>query len=458
MKKIKKVLAMIMAMAMIMGLGMTAFAAPDDDSTTSNIIVNGLAAEDEVTTVNLYPAITWDEAGSNWVVATWADPYIDIEGDAYVITDKEALVAAVTGSPITQQLAANSTTVTFENVPVGAYVVTASGTNASYAPMVAENYKDDATYMEAEDITIVAKTDGYVLTKEQKVEAAGDKFVGRGEEVTFTITTTFPSFDDPDAEDNSYKIVDTPNGLEITEVNSILIGGDDATVQGSFDQESGEYTIDLTSEIGTTNANAGKSVVIEYTAIVTSEEGYSNTANAFRNDVALDEDGDGDEGFTGDITITKYAEDGSTVLNGAEFEVYHGTKAEAEEDSVEALEFVMISEGVYKLALNGEEDATTTVVATNGTVQVKGLEEGNYWFKEVKAPEGYSINEDGVPVTIIADDTKDVSMVGSLTDSKLSSLPSTGGMGTTIFTIGGIVIMVAAAGLYFANRRKNNAE
>ena len=118
----------------------------------------------------------------------------------------------------------------------------------------------------------------------------------------------------------------------------------------------------------------------------------------------------------------------------------------------------MTSEGVYKLALNGEEGATATVVATNGTVQVKGLEEGNYWFKEVKAPEGYSINEAGVPVTIVADDTKDVSMVGSLTDSKLSSLPSTGGIGTTIFTIGGIVIMVAAAGLYFANRRKNNAE
>lgn len=43
-------------------------------------------------------------------------------------------------------------------------------------------------------------------------------------------------------------------------------------------------------------------------------------------------------------------------------------------------------------------------------------------------------------------------------NTKLSTLPGTGGIGTTIFTIGGIVIMITAAGLFFANRRKNSAE
>ena len=32
--------------------------------------------------------------------------------------------------------------------------------------------------------------------------------------------------------------------------------------------------------------------------------------------------------------------------------------------------------------------------------------------------------------------------------------PSTGGIGTTIFTIGGCAIMIIAAGLFFATRRK----
>ena len=41
-------------------------------------------------------------------------------------------------------------------------------------------------------------------------------------------------------------------------------------------------------------------------------------------------------------------------------------------------------------------------------------------------------------------------------DTKLSSLPSTGGIGTTIFTIAGCVIMIAAAGLFFANRKKSD--
>lgn len=42
----------------------------------------------------------------------------------------------------------------------------------------------------------------------------------------------------------------------------------------------------------------------------------------------------------------------------------------------------------------------------------------------------------------------------AIPNTKLSTLPGTGGMGTTIFTIGGVVIMISAAGLYFATRKK----
>lgn len=457
MKKIKKILAVVMTLAMVLGMSMTTFAAPDDDSTTSNIVVKGLAAEDTNTTVNLYAAVTWDKENSRWNVAEWATDYINTSNDPYTITDKVELVKHVSGTPIQQTLTAGSTEVTFENVPVGAYVITASGTSASYAPMVAETYDEDETYMTAEDVTVTAKTDGYDVTKQQKVEAGGNKFVGRGETVTFTITTTFPSYEDPDAEGNTFTITDTPVGLEIQSVTSITIGGGDATVQGSYDQDKTVYTIDLSSQIGDANANAGKPVVVTYTAIVTSDEGYSNTANAYRNNVGMGDDTE--EGWTGDITITKYAENGTTELKGAEFEVYHGTKEEVEAEGSEltALRFVKISDGVYKLALGSEtgDNVSTTIVATNGTVQVKGLEEGNYWFKETKAPDGYSINEAGVLVTITAAED-DVHEVGSLTDTKLSELPETGGIGTTIFTIGGCIIMIAAAGLFFASRRKSS--
>ena len=93
---------------------------------------------------------------------------------------------------------------------------------------------------------------------------------------------------------------------------------------------------------------------------------------------------------------------------------------------------------------------------------MKGLDEGTYWFKETKAPSGYSINAAGKQVTITLPTATDngklqnVSVSDTLTDTKLSALPSTGGIGTTIFTIGGCAIMIAAAFLFFASRKKND--
>lgn len=450
MRKLRKVMALLLTLAMVMGMSLTTFAAPDEDPTTSNITVNGLASEDKNTTVNLYAAVTWDKVNSTWKVADWASAFIDTTSNPYTIKDAEKLVEAVSGTPsYTQTLVKEQNSVTFENIPVGAYVITASGEKASYAPMVAETYDEEETYMQAEDVTVTAKTDGYDLTKEQKE----DNFVGRGEIVIFTITTTFPSFAHPDAPDNSYKIIDTPDGLEIQKVISVKIGGEDATIQGAYDIEHKNYTIDLTNKIGTSNENAGKTVVITYEAKVTSDNGYTNTANAYRNDVDLG--GDEEKGYTGDVVITKYDENGTTILNGAEFKVYHATKSAVEAGGEDALYFVQDSAGVYHLAASNEQGATQTVVATNGTVKVKGLEEGDYWFEETKAPDGYSINSDGVTVNIIADETQNVHIEKSLTDTKLAELPGTGGIGTTIFTIGGCVIMIAAAGLYFASRRKH---
>ena len=87
-------------------------------------------------------------------------------------------------------------------------------------------------------------------------------------------------------------------------------------------------------------------------------------------------------------------------------------------------------------------------------VKIVGLDEGNYHFEEVVAPDGYSINDDGLTVAITEGTNEDY--VGNFFDTKLAELPGTGGIGTTIFTIGGCVIMIAAAGLYFASRRKHS--
>ena len=455
----RKIFAVLLTLAMVLAMSMTAFAAEVTEPVTSyssKITVTGLSSQEEET-VSLYAAITLNVDKNEWIVADWAKKYIKLSenGKKYEITDAAALAKAVSAQvpPFQQKHVVGETQVEFPDVPVGAYVVTASGVKITYSPMVAETYKDSETYMQAKDVTLVAKSTGYDVKKE-----AQDGFVKRGEEVTFKITTTFPSFETADSKDNNFKIIDTPTGLDIKEITSVEIGNAPLTAVEDYTTSkatNGEYTIEFTQKtIGTTNANAGKTVVVQYKAIVTSEEGYTNTANTFRKDVNM---GNTEvKGYTGTIKLTKYAENGTTVLKGAEFKLYKGSKTDVKEKNIEALKFVKISDDVYKLALDTDEDKTSTLVSKNGVLTVKGLDEGEYWFEETKAPEGYSINTNGATATITENKTQNVTVNASLTDSKLSALPSTGGIGTTIFTIAGCLIMVAAAGLFFASRKRTN--
>ena len=459
MKKMRKIFAVLLTLAMVLAMSMTAFAAEVTEPVTSyssKITVTGLSSQEEET-VSLYAAITLNVDKNEWIVADWAKKYIKLSenGKKYEITDAAALAKAVSAQvpPFQQKHVVGETQVEFPDVPVGAYVVTASGVKITYSPMVAETYKDSETYMQAKDVTLVAKSTGYDVKKE-----AQDGFVKRGEEVTFKITTTFPSFETADSKDNNFKIIDTPTGLDIKEITSVEIGNAPLTAVEDYTTSkatNGEYTIEFTQKtIGTTNANAGKTVVVQYKAIVTSEEGYTNSANTFRKDVNM---GNTEvKGYTGTIKLTKYAENGTTVLKGAEFKLYKGSKTDVKEKNIEALKFVKISDDVYKLALDTDEDKTSTLVSKNGVLTVKGLDEGEYWFEETKAPEGYSINVDGASATIKESKDKNVTVPTSLKDTKLSALPSTGGIGTTIFTIAGCLIMVTAAGLFFASRKKAN--
>ena len=117
-----------------------------------------------------------------------------------------------------------------------------------------------------------------------------------------------------------------------------------------------------------------------------------------------------------------------------------------------------VSDGVYKVALDREEGATDILVATNGTLKVTGLDEGNYEFKETKAPTGYKVNSENKAFTMNVDEKKVTVDAGEFVNTKLSSLPSTGGMGTYLFTIIGVVVMAGAAGAFFISRRKGSEE
>ena len=203
--------------------------------------------------------------------------------------------------------------------------------------------------------------------------------------------------------------------------------------------------------IGETNEHAGAAVKVVVTATVTGTT-YKNTATSSNNSSELPVEVDGD---TGTITLTKT--DGDHTLPGAEFEVKLNNNKQS---------FVMISDGVYRLATSEDLTTTSTVVVgsgadNEGVLVLDGLKEGIYTITETKAPEGFALLGQDIIKEIKfvenatgSEEDQAINIFFEVVNTKLSSLPETGGIGTTIFTIGGCAIMIAAAGLYFASRRK----
>lgn len=453
--KAKKILAVLMTAAVLSGTtaatAVSTYAEVNQENLTSTITVQGLG-EGVDTELWLYQAVSIDKERNNWVVADWAKKYIN-EQD-YTIVDPQGLTKVAEEQAAASTAKSNGlTSVNFDNMSIGVYVIRAAAANTTYNPMVANTYDNTQNYIAVKDVAVTAKSATVDLTKK---EIEGDNFVGKGETVTFEIETTFPYFDEK-AADKSFEIYDTPTGMKITSVESVTIGG--VSVEGkSFTESDGTYTINLTDQIQENNKNAGKKVVVKYKAIVTSEDGYSNTANSSGSTADSTV-----QGHTGDIILTKYATDNDNdkledndKLAGAKFEVYPVTVGEDGSENVgeTPLEFVMKEDGIYTPALKEDKNKVTEIeTVEGGTVKIEGLGDGKYHFDETVAPDGYTVNEEGVTVEVSKDE-KDTVAYGNVIDTKLSSLPSTGGIGTTIFTIGGCVIMVAAAGLYFSTRKK----
>lgn len=195
-----------------------------------------------------------------------------------------------------------------------------------------------------------------------------------------------------------------------------------------------------------------------------------------------------------DVThiLNKIGEEVKTIeVNGKEVEV----KA-----ALEGAEFtVYTNEACTVRYQQGGVDYPVVRSTAAGQIELKGLAAGTYYIKETKAPAGYSVNATAVKVEItgltfndndeltgwtIKVNNQDVASFvygtneGGKTEfvrsdsirnegtefvngynilnTKITALPATGGIGTTIFTIVGCGIMIAAAGLFFASRRKEN--
>ena len=471
MKKLKKLFAVMLSLVMVLAMGITSFAAKVEDKYTDKITITNLAA-DVKTTLKVYNIIYLDQndAGNQtWKVVDWAKDYIseDTATGKFTITNADGLKDAADAQKSADYTEVeNGTSHEFTGLPIGAYVIRAFDTKGTYDLMVANTYdKDGNTYMASKSADVTAKMGEYKVTKE-----ADDKFVHRGQTVNFKVTTQMaPKKNSKNEALTTFKVIDTSTGLKedsfkLTKVTIAgvekTVGTDKVTAVKNTDGTV-TFTVDLSEFIEATES--GSTIVVKYSAVVEDDHTYNNSATADGNTVAYTPGTV--EGFEGNVTLRKVDPKG-TVLNGAEFQLLKVTSAAT--DNAEATKTPVsvvpvknengeAKAGEYKVALEGEEGATTTLVATNGTLKVTGLDEGNYEFKETKAPKGYKVTSENKAFTITADDEKEVTIdAGNFVNTKLSALPETGGIGTTIFTIVGCGIMIAAAGLFFASRRKEN--
>lgn len=461
----KKISAILMAAIMVLAMASTAFAAKVTDKYTNKITVTNLAADVE-TTLKLYNIIYLDQnnAGNQtWQVVEWAKKYIseDTVTGNFNITDSAGLKAAADSRNAYVTEKETGTTHEFSNLPIGAYVICASDVKGVYSLMVANTYdKDGETYMADKAADVVAKMESYNVTKQTE-----DKFVHRGQRVNFTVTTQMASKTKANGDTlTTFKVVDTSTGLKADSfvLDSVKIAGQkvnvDKTKVTSITGNDGKvtYTVDLSDFISTTDA--GTTIEVKYSAIVENDHTYNNSATVNSNTVNYVPGIV--NGYTGNVTLEKVDTNGKT-LDGAEFQLLKVTPVEKEgaEATKTPVNVVRVNDGEYKVALEGETGATTTLVATNGTLKVTGLDEGDYEFEETKAPTGYKVSSENKAFTIIPDETKEVSVdAGVFKNTKLSALPSTGGMGTYLFTIIGVVVMAGAAGAFFISRRKGSEE
>lgn len=166
--------------------------------------------------------------------------------------------------------------------------------------------------------------------------------------------------------------------------------------------------------------------------------------------------------YTYQLNNTKYHDDDNpnNVLAGAGFRLY-SDEACLDEDEIK---LKMNDDDTYSRDFSTEGKGVEMISGQDGQFNVKGLDAGTYYLKETKTPDGYSACK-VIPVTIKADHSRNdqVNLEGSnLTNDIVNikaggiTLPSTGGIGTTLFYVVGGGLMVAAIVLLVTKKRMEN--
>lgn len=99
----------------------------------------------------------------------------------------------------------------------------------------------------------------------------------------------------------------------------------------------------------------------------------------------------------------------------------------------------------------GDAELKQFVSAENGEFEVKGLAYGDYQLEEIEAPEGYVLNDNTKSIDFTVSNQSYTQALNEVNNFPPGEIPSTGGMGTVIFTVVGVLLMGSA--FYFIKKR-----
>lgn len=442
--------------------------------------------------ISLTPSETPGEYSKFDVVNTYAEALSDVKADDlgnFNTSEIENVIAKLHSVSKTDTETGRLTTNEYgtgvvTGLPLGYYLVVETSTPAGYVAskpfMVAipstDNYNNNSegknwTY----DITIETKNqkaavDKVIANSSNNSELDGGKSdtVAVGDKVEYKITANMPNYDPAHYDQTTlvFKIHDKMgDGLKFNEDLVVKVGNKEVFINDDYEllpKDDNNYTFEISFTSKIISTNPGAPVEVTYSATVTDKAfiGKPNENNAgtiFGPNPGSTTEAKPSESakvFTFALQINKKDEN-KKPLAGAEFELYKDDKT------------TKIGE--------------TVTTDTDGQIKFERLDAGTYYLKETKSPAGYTLLKDLIKVEIIAgrdandklDGTctlkvndKDVTIEDGVAagiapvtviNYKGFTLPETGGMGTYIFTIGGVILMAGAIILLLTMKKKKDA-
>ena len=315
-------------------------------------------------------------------------------------------------------------------------------------------------------------------TNVKTVQEDSDKAWGTTNDADIGQTVNFKSTITAQAGAENYVFHDKMSiGLTYGSVTGVTLNGTSVNAENYTVKTSGFATgHDCTFEVIFTKAfcdtlKAGDKIVISYTATVNENAVVGTDGNLNTSKVSYGENGkfsttpSTTKTYTWKIDVYKYTvvkatEEGAAntekALAKAEFILYKDMKSG--ETTTRYYAKAAEIEGGYRFTewTTDNTTATTFVTPDSGKFAIKGLDSDTYFLEETKAPAGYNLLKEAVQVTIGNDGT--VSYGASTGEVKIENntgteLPSTGGMGTTIFYVLGGVLMAGAFVLLVVRKR-----